>query len=109
MPAQIGSYYRHHRTKNLYRVTEIGKHTETNEETVSYKCIETGETFFRPRAMFEGTVRIELGETVLRFTPQTGKLEPDYIECLLRDAMEGARELSRRLDRICNSLPPWQR
>lgn len=53
MKAVPGKLYRHQKG-GMYRVSCLAKHTETGEELVVYESISTGDTWARPREMFEG-------------------------------------------------------
>lgn len=50
----------------LVEVTGVARHSETLEEMVVYKHLDTGEWWVRPLAMFKETVEVN-GERVPRF------------------------------------------
>ncbi len=52
-------YYEHYKTKNIYLLIDIGRHSETLEEMVIYKSMKDGKTWVRPRSEFFGTVTID--------------------------------------------------
>ncbi|SHJ69443.1 Protein of unknown function [Anaerobranca californiensis DSM 14826] len=63
----VGGRYRHYKGKE-YQVLHIGKHTETLEELVVYKCLYGDySVWVRPKKMFEELVEIE-GKKVPRFS-----------------------------------------
>lgn len=61
---KIGGTYRHYKNK-LYRVLNIGKHSETLEEMVVYQALYDSKEFgpnsiwIRPKKMFEEDVEID--------------------------------------------------
>ncbi len=68
----MGEKYRHFKTKNIYEIIAIGKHSETLEEMVVYKGLYNSEEFgnnpiwIRPIKIFEEKV-IANGKEVKRF------------------------------------------
>lgn len=70
--AVIGKRYRHYKGRE-YVVLALGRHSETQEELVTYQGQYNDPEFgnnpvwVRPRAMFEDVVVLN-GETVQRFT-----------------------------------------
>ena len=60
-----GSTYRHFKGK-LYMVITIARHTETEEELVVYKSLETGKVWARPLDMFKEQVLVN-GQNYPRF------------------------------------------
>ena len=50
---EVGKKYRHYKTKGIYEVLAIAKHTETEEDLVIYQNLATKEVWARPKAMFE--------------------------------------------------------
>ncbi len=58
--------YRHFKG-GIYEVVDIALHSETLEEMVVYKSVETGKYWVRPASMWNETVEFE-GKTVSRFT-----------------------------------------
>jgi hypothetical protein len=61
----IGKNYKHYKG-NLYTIIGFAKHSETGEDMIIYKSIKTGETWVRPRVMWNeivdknGTLRFTL-------------------------------------------------
>lgn len=68
MKAFEGSLYRHFRTKKIYRVLSIAKHTETGEDLVIYECCMNHDSWARPLDLFEGMAKDSGGLTVHRFS-----------------------------------------
>lgn len=63
---KVGEKYRHYKG-NEYEVLYIGKHTETEEDMVIYRAVDTPEqVWVRPLTMFIETVEWE-GKVVPRF------------------------------------------
>lgn len=60
----IGKTYRHYKG-NLYKIIAFAKHSETVEDMIVYQSIKTGETWVRPKNMWNETID-EKG--TLRFT-----------------------------------------
>ncbi len=61
--------YKHSKTKNLYKVHFVAKHSETLEDLVVYEALydnPKSKYWVRPIAMFEGIVNVE-GKQVPRF------------------------------------------
>lgn len=59
---QVGAIYRHAKTKNLYKVIGIAKHSETLEDLVIYEAEyenELSKLWARPVEMWEEEVEIE--------------------------------------------------
>lgn len=52
---EIGKTYKHFKG-HIYKVLEIAKHSETLEELVTYKNIESNDVWARPYEMFNSTV-----------------------------------------------------
>lgn len=71
---QVGTRYRHYKTKNIYEVLALAHHSETLEPLVIYRGEYDSPEFgpnpvwARPAAMFVATVEYE-GKTVPRFAP----------------------------------------
>jgi len=57
--------YKHYKG-DLYKVISIAKHTETNEDMVIYKSIDSKELWVRPLEMFNEKIKID-GKTIPRF------------------------------------------
>ena len=61
----IGKTYRHYKG-NLYQIIAFAKHSETTEDMIVYKSVKTGDTWVRPRKMWneiidaQGTLRFTL-------------------------------------------------
>ncbi len=51
----IGKIYRHYKG-NLYKVIGFAKHSETLEDLVIYKSVETEQTWARPQKMWNEVV-----------------------------------------------------
>jgi hypothetical protein len=64
---KVGGFYRHYKG-DVYRVTAIGRHTETAEEMVIYHRWNpiSEHVWIRPLSMFTETVEHD-GKTVKRF------------------------------------------
>jgi len=63
-------FYRHYKTKNIYKVIGVGKHSETLEDYVIYQPMYAGspaDYWLRPLQMFTETVEWE-GRKVKRFS-----------------------------------------
>jgi hypothetical protein len=60
----IGRTYRHFKG-NLYKVVGFAKHSETLEDMVIYSPLKTGDTWVRPKAMWNEVVD---DKGTLRFT-----------------------------------------
>ena len=60
-----GAKYRHHKGGE-YEVIALARHTETQEELVIYKSLETGEIWARPKSIFTGTAGNEKLFTMLK-------------------------------------------
>ena len=60
---EVGEFYRHFKG-DLYRVTDIAKHTETGEYMVVYT--NNVNTWARPLSMFEEEIEVD-GHKVKRF------------------------------------------
>ena len=60
----IGKTYRHYKG-NLYKIIAFAKNSETVEDMIVYQSIKTGETWVRPKNMWNETID-EKG--TLRFT-----------------------------------------
>ena len=58
--------YRHFKG-GMYEVVDIALHSETLEEMIVYKNIETGKLWVRPASMWDETVEHE-GKLLRRFT-----------------------------------------
>ena len=62
-----GKTYRHYKG-NLYKVIGFAKHSETAEDMVIYQSVKTGDTWVRPKRMWneivdnKGTLRFTLEE-----------------------------------------------
>lgn len=64
---EIGKTYRHYKGV-LYKVTELAKHSETEEDMVVYQDVTHPEkVWVRPQGMFEELVEVG-GKTMPRFT-----------------------------------------
>jgi len=66
--AEVGKVYRHYKG-NMYTVQDIALHTETKEQLVVYKELKAGgqgQTWARPRAMFEEEIEVD-GKKIHRF------------------------------------------
>lgn len=59
--------YHHYRSGKLYETLVEVRHSETLEELVVYRNVETGELWARPVAMFFARVKNEMGDEVPRF------------------------------------------
>ena len=62
--------YQHYRTRNLYKVIGVAKHSETLEELVVYEALydnTEGRLWVRPKKMFLEDVEVN-GQKVPRFT-----------------------------------------
>lgn len=61
----IGKIYRHYKD-NLYKIIAFAKHSETIEEMIVYQSVKTGDTWVRPKSMWndiideKGTLRFTL-------------------------------------------------
>ena len=61
----IGKTYKHYKG-NLYKIIAFAKHSETCEEMIVYQSIEHGDTWVRPKRMWneivddKGTLRFTL-------------------------------------------------
>lgn len=69
---KVGATYRHYKTKNLYRVLCIAKHSETNDDLVIYECLydnPISKIWARPKKMFLEEVVVN-GKKLLRFELQ---------------------------------------
>ncbi len=72
MDIQPGQMYKHYKG-GLYKIVDCGIHTETKEEMVVYKSLNTSDNsssatlWIRPRNMFEESVDLN-GRAVGRFT-----------------------------------------
>ena len=60
----IGKKYRHYKG-NLYEITGFAKHSETCEDMIVYKSLKNGDTWVRPKTMWNETVD---DKGTLRFT-----------------------------------------
>ena len=60
----IGKTYRHYKG-NLYKIIAFAKHSETCEEMIVYQSTEHGDTWVRPRSMWNEVVD---DNGTLRFT-----------------------------------------
>ncbi len=58
--------YRHFKG-GIYEVVDIALHSETLEEMIVYRNVESGKCWVRPASMWNETVEYE-GKTVSRFT-----------------------------------------
>jgi hypothetical protein len=64
-----GMVVRHYRG-GLYVILALSEHTEVKEECVVYMGLEdNSQVWHRPLSMFTGTVDLEDGSVVARFTP----------------------------------------
>ena len=62
--------YQHFKTKNLYKVIGIAKHSETLQDLVVYECLyenKLSKLWVRPKQMFLEEVTVN-GKKVPRFT-----------------------------------------
>ena len=61
----IGKTYKHYKG-NLYKIIAFAKHSETVEDMIVYQSVETGDTWVRPKSMWneivdeKGTLRFTL-------------------------------------------------
>ena len=61
----IGKTYKHYKG-NLYKIIAFAKHSETVEDMIVYQSVETGDTWVRPKSMWNeivdenGTLRFTL-------------------------------------------------
>lgn len=81
--------YRHYKTKNLYRVIGIAKHSETLEDLVVYECLydnPRSKLWIRPKKMFMEKVLVN-GKKIPRFKffsmNKTLKFAPDLVPLVL--------------------------
>lgn len=58
--------YRHYKG-SLYELVDVARHSETLEELVIYRNVDTGEFWARPAYMWDEKVNVN-GEEVSRFT-----------------------------------------
>ena len=61
---QIGKLYKHYKG-NIYKIINIGQHSETLEKMIIYQSEETGEVWIRPYKMWNEIVDTK---NTLRFT-----------------------------------------
>ena len=61
---QIGKLYKHYKG-NIYKIINIGQHSETLEKMIIYQSEETGEVWIRPYKMWNEIVD---KNNTLRFT-----------------------------------------
>ena len=59
--------YRHYKG-GVYELVDVARHSETLEELIIYKNVESGDVWARPAHMWSETVEVN-GRTVLRFQP----------------------------------------
>ncbi|MBQ8847812.1 MAG: DUF1653 domain-containing protein [Candidatus Gastranaerophilales bacterium] len=63
----IGKTYKHYKG-NVYKIIAFAKHSETDEEMIVYQAIKDGQTWVRPKNMWneiiddKGTLRFSLIE-----------------------------------------------
>ena len=61
---EIGKTYKHYKG-NKYKIIEFAKHSETLEDMIIYKSLDTGKVWVRPYKMWNETVD---NSGTLRFT-----------------------------------------
>lgn len=61
---EIGKIYKHYKG-NKYKIIEFAKHSETLEDMIIYKSLDTGKVWVRPYKMWNETVD---NSGTLRFT-----------------------------------------
>lgn len=62
----VGKFYKHYKG-NLYKIIELGKHSENLEEMIVYQSVKDGQIWIRPKSMWNEIID---NNGTLRFTLQ---------------------------------------